>query len=282
MGLTLIFAVVIPHVAMLIWRFVHSIGYRNGFTGGADDLSYLVETEINRRKRENISREDLLQSLIELEISGHLTRDEVIAQSMQILLAAYDTTATSLIFFLMEMTQNPRCQVLIREEISKNGCSGDVEITWDRQSSLPYLELCLQESLRLHPPFARIERLCTVKDGTTLGGIAIPNGMDIAIPVAALQRMPEIWQDAEKFDPMRFSEGIPEACGTAYYPFGFGVRNCIGEKLAKIEMRTALIAIFRKFRVEKSEKMEMPVKFSKIGIIHPIEPVFLKFILDPI
>lgn len=113
---------------------------------------------------------------------------------------------------------------------------------------LPYLDLCVKETLRLYPALSFTTRRAA-RD-TALGGYYVPAGAVVAASVTNLHRDPAVWgPDAGEFRPERWEEGdggleasLPKG---AYIPFGLGPRVCLGMRLAQLETR-AVVAVLLK------------------------------------
>lgn len=110
------------------------------------------------------------------------------------------------------------------------------------------LTMVIQETLRLYPPGALVARE-TLQD-MNFGGIHIPKGVNIFIPVSPLHHDPAIWgPDVLEFKPERFSGGILRACRLpqTYLPFGLGPRTCLGQHFAMAELKVILSLLLVKF-----------------------------------
>lgn len=80
--------------------------------------------------------------------------------------------------------------------------------------------------------------------------MVVPKDVVISIPVPVLHHLPELWgPDAHLFKPERFANGIMGACKIpqAYMYFGMGVRTCIGQQMAMVELKVILTLILSKF-----------------------------------
>ena len=109
--------------------------------------------------------------------------------------------------------------------------------------------MILNESLRLYPPaVATIRR---AKADNHLGGhLLIPRGTELLIPIIAVHHDPALWgQDANEFNPGRFSDGLASAAKhpMAFLPFGVGARRCIGRNLALLQTKLAMAMILQRF-----------------------------------
>ncbi|KAH7512492.1 hypothetical protein FEM48_Zijuj12G0096400 [Ziziphus jujuba var. spinosa] len=110
------------------------------------------------------------------------------------------------------------------------------------------LSMILNESLRLYPPtIATIRR---AKTDVELGIYKIPRGTELLIPILAVHHDQATWgNDANEFNPARFSEGVARAAKhpVSFIPFGLGVRTCIGQNLAVLQAKLALAIILQRF-----------------------------------
>ena len=110
------------------------------------------------------------------------------------------------------------------------------------------LTMVIQETLLLYPPTAVIARE-TLQD-MKFGGIHVPKGVNIYIPVSTLHHDSSVWgSDVHEFNPERFSKGVFAACQLPhmYAPFGFGPRTCLGQNFAMVELKVVLSIILSKF-----------------------------------
>ncbi|PHT77050.1 hypothetical protein T459_20572 [Capsicum annuum] len=113
--------------------------------------------------------------------------------------------------------------------------------------------MILYESLRLYPPIATLTR--RANEDIVSGEVSIPADVLISLPVILLHHDKEIWgEDANKFNPERFKEGISSATKgqVAYFPFGWGPRICIGHNFAMLEAKMAVSMILQSFSFQLS------------------------------
>ena len=120
---------------------------------------------------------------------------------------------------------------------------------------MPFTRMVMDESLRLYPPAWLIMRENIEDD--EIGGYRIPKGFTFMISVFTIHRDPKLWDEPNRFKPERFSkENAKSHHRFAYFPFGGGPRQCIGNNFALMEMQLILVMLLQKFRFKVSAGFE--------------------------
>jgi cytochrome P450 len=169
-------------------------------------------------------------------------RDEIIT----IFLAGYETVANALTWTWLLLAQNPEAEARFHAEL--NGVLKGRTATMDDLPQLRYTEMVFAESMRIYPPAWAMGRQSTAP--VALGPYRFPAGTYFFFSQYVMQRDPEYFPDPLRFDPERFT---PEAKAArprfAYFPFGGGGRQCIGESFAWMEGVLLLATIAQKWRL---------------------------------
>jgi cytochrome P450 len=112
---------------------------------------------------------------------------------------------------------------------------------------LPLTRMVIEEAMRLYPPAWIISR--SVNDPDEIGGYDIPARSLVFVSPYVVHRHPRIWSDPEGFDPQRFANerAVPRG---AYFPFGAGPRQCIGNGFAMMEAQLVLATVLQRVRLE--------------------------------
>ena len=108
--------------------------------------------------------------------------------------------------------------------------------------------MVIQETLRLYPVAVFVARQGS--EDMKFKDIIIPKDVVISIPVPILHQLPDVWgADAGLFNPERFVNGVLSACKVpqAYMYFGMGMRTCVGQHFAMVELKIILSLILSKF-----------------------------------
>jgi cytochrome P450 len=201
-------------------------------------------------RRSGVDRGDLLSMLLlATDEEGDGTgmtdlqlRDEV----MTLFLAGHETTANALTWTFYLLSQNPESEALLHAELD-NALAGKAPEAEDL-ASLRYTEQVLAESMRLYPPAWALGRRATRE--VEIGGCRVPEGAFVLVSAFLTQRDPRFYPDPLRFDPDRFT---PEARAArpkfAYFPFGGGARQCIGEPFAWMEGTLLLATLAQKWRL---------------------------------
>lgn len=185
-------------------------------------------------------------------ISSSITLHDIVEECKTIFFAGKHTTSNLMTWTTILLAMHPQWQELAREEVLRVCGARDTPT----KHHLPYLKtlgMVLNESLRLYPPaVAVIRRACA---DVNLGGLTIPRGTELLIPIVAVHHDPELWgHDANEFNPVRFARGVGHAArhSTAFLPFGIGSRRCIGQNLAILQAKLAIAMILQRFTFDLS------------------------------
>jgi len=207
-----------------------------------------------------------------------LSKDEIIANGILFYLAGYETTASTLNWLFYELAMNPEHQQKCYEEICNvmEGKDTDDCPTYEEINKLEYLEQCLEESMRLYPAAPRLERM--VDQDCVVDGISLKKGSFVSAMIYGMHHNADIYPDPEAYDPERFSSENKESrhqC--AWAPFGLGNRNCVGMRLALLEMKITLVAVLRNFVLQPcDETPPRPVKLAQNFRMDSEKPIMLK------
>lgn len=142
-------------------------------------------------------------------------------------------------------------------------------------SDFKYLECVIKESLRLYPPVPYISRRLIMD--VKVGKLILPKDCEIAIHIFDIHRDPKHFPDPEKFDPDRFlPENTINRHPYAYIPFSAGLRNCIGQKFAMLELKILIAEIIRNYRIVPVTKREN-LEFKAGLILRTNHDILVKF-----
>lgn len=188
--------------------------------------------------------------------SSSISANDIVEECKTIFFAGKHTTSNLLTWTTILLAMHPQWQELAREEVLSVCGSRDTP-TIDHLAKLKTLGLILNESLRLYPPAVATIRRAT--EDVELGGVMIPKGTEILIPILAVHHDLELWgHDANEFNPIRFAKGVGHAAKhpMAYMPFGLGTRRCIGQNLAILEAKLAFAMILQRFTFDVAPTYE--------------------------
>ncbi|XP_063395272.1 cytochrome P450 4C1-like [Cydia fagiglandana] len=230
------------------------------------------EQEINVAGKKRLAMLDLL---LQAERDGIIDANGIGEEVDTFMFEGHDTTATALQFTLMLLACYTDAQDKAFEECNQILKTPEQQATMSDSSQMKYLECCIKESLRLYPPVHFIMRKLDQPLKLNTGGIEVPAGSDCAILLWELQRRSDQFVEALEFRPERFLQP-PTWHPYAFIPFSAGPRNCIGQKFAMNEMKYALSAILRNYRLLPVSTPQNIV-FITDFILRPVNPIYVKF-----
>lgn len=172
----------------------------------------------------------------------------IVDEVATMIVAGHETTATALFWACLMLARVPAWQDAVAEEVRDADLSVEGAAT-----TLPDLKVTtavVREVLRLFPPAFMTGREAVVD--AELCGVPVKKGAMLLLPFWMLHRRPDLWRDADAFDPRRFLEG-PEPERFAFLPFGAGPHVCIGAQLAMTEAVLVLARLVQTVRLQVRE-----------------------------
>ena len=187
------------------------------------------------------------EGLLAAMILGRSDRSQLRDEIMTLLLASHETTASALTWTWYLLSENPEFGQRMHDEAvsvldGENPRAEDVD-------RLEYAQQCFFEAMRLFPPGWSLERRAVADD--TIGGFEVKARDLVLCSAYVAHRNPAYWPDPTRFDPARFTpDKIRAMPQFTYFPFGGGVRQCVGSELAIMQAKLILARLSERWRPE--------------------------------
>ncbi|CAL5084715.1 unnamed protein product [Urochloa decumbens] len=178
--------------------------------------------------------------------------DFIVDNCKNIYFAGYETTAVTAAWCLMLLALHPEWQRQVRDEVRHACAATPPGCLASSLHKMKTLAMVIQETLRLYPAGSVVSRQA-LRRGVTLGGVRVPPGVNIYVPVSTVHLDTELWgADAQEFDPGRFAAARQQPPPHAYLPFGAGARTCLGQSFAMAELKVLLALVLSRFEFSLS------------------------------
>jgi cytochrome P450 len=214
---------------------------------GIKRLEKVIYRIIADRRASGRDTGDLLSILLQAqdEDGTHMNDRQLRDETITLFLAGHETTANTLSWTWWLLAQNPAVEKKFHEEL--DGVLGGRAPTVDDLPKLTYLSQVLTESLRLYPTAWGMARLAAEEH--EIAGYPVRPGYGVAFAQWVMHRDAR-WFDAPlEFRPGRWENGLAKQLPRfAYFPFGGGPRQCIGNTFALMEASVVLATVGQRFR----------------------------------
>jgi cytochrome P450 len=227
-------------------------GHRRYFNA-VSEIDRIVFRIIAERRASGSDEGDLLSMLLQAQdddgtrMSDAQLRDEV----MTLFLAGHETTALALSWSWYLLASHPEAEKKFHAELDE--VLGGRTPSVSDMPGLRYTEMIAKEAMRLYPPAYAVGREAI--EETEIGGFRVPKGTQLFAFQWVTHRDPRFFDDPAAFKPERWttekSEQLPKY---AYFPFGGGPRQCIGNYFAMMEIVLLLATIGQRFRFALTEE----------------------------
>ena len=212
-------------------------------------LGKIVAQIVAQRRQKDCTATDILGTLMharDRETDKVMPERQLVAEIMTLIVAGHETTASTLNFIWYLLSENHDVEERLFQELSD--LRGANQSYRDDLSKHSYTCQVIDEALRLYPPGWLMTRRALKDDW--LDGYFVPKGTEVYLSAYLIQRNPALWDCPDRFDPNRFGPDTSRnRHELAMLPFSAGPRNCIGERLARVEMQIHLMIIARRLRL---------------------------------
>ncbi|CAP61987.1 uncharacterized protein PODANS_5_1260 [Podospora anserina S mat+] len=247
-----------------------------------DTFIRLVREKIERRMSRTLppdDNDDFVTAALGKGVEKGLTKDELEANCILLLLAGSETMTTSLLGATHYLCENPAVLRRMTAEVRATVTSEEQLTFGFITENMPYLNAVLKETQRLCPPVANGPARVVNRPGTMIAGFPVPEGTAVGVTQFAANRqtsnftrpndfVPERWlsveqagQIGEKIGDSALAQDVEQFSGdvrSVVRPFVVGGRDCIGQNLSWVEFRVVLARMLWNFDMEVVREEKFP------------------------
>jgi len=206
-------------------------------------LRALLADVIEGYREAGVDRGDLMSILMRArddETGTGMTSGQLRGEATTLVIAGSETTGNTLAWACYLLARHREIQERLQAEADLVLAGGDA--SYENLASLTFTRAVITETLRLYSPVWILPRKATAD--VEIAGHLLPAGSRIMFSPYALNRDPRVHRDPGRFDPGRWATDYTKTgMRASFFPFGQGIRNCIGEGFAWTESVLLLSAI---------------------------------------
>jgi len=220
---------------------------------------------------------DVLMSIKDPDGNEHFSADVITGMFISMMFAGHHTTSTTASWFIIEMLRNPDVMAAVVAEMDALADAGGGEITYQDLREVPWLEASIKETLRLHPPLILLLRLAKVP--VSVEGYTIPAGKLVGASPAVSNRLPEAFEDPDRFDPSRYVEPRQDDLDNPWnwIPFGAGRHRCVGAAFAMMQLKTIFCILLRDWELTAAQPPETYRNDHSKMVVQLAQPCMVRY-----
>ncbi|KAF7183368.1 hypothetical protein CNMCM7691_003567 [Aspergillus felis] len=191
----------------------------------------------------NLNDRDFLSRFIEaMAKDKSVPQWALLAWTQSNITAGSDTTAIMLRTIFYNLLQHPETMAKLMDELRTAAKAGSLSaiVTWKQSRQLAYLDACIKEAGRIHPPFGLPLERVVPEGGVEICGEFLPAGTIVGMNAWVVHRDEETFgPDADSWHPERWlgkDEAAVKKMENSLLTFGHGHRSCIGKNISHLEV----------------------------------------------
>lgn len=214
-------------------------------------LSAILRPIITERRAHPDNYDDFLQDFVNARYKDGTTLDDdtILSLILGLMFAGHETTAGQAAWTVIRLLQHPDYLALVQQELAERLTPGQ-QIDGKVLSTLNHVFWAVEETTRLNPSADLLVRLA--EEDIEIGDYCIPKGWVLMLNATLAQKLPDIFTNPERFDPLRFSPERKEdrAHRFSIIGFGGGLHKCAGMNFANNEMAMITALLLQQFDLE--------------------------------
>jgi sterol 14alpha-demethylase len=214
-------------------------------------LRSLLQPLIEERRQNPELHDDFLQEFVDARYAdGTPVEDEtIISLILGLVFGGHETTLGQASWAVIQLLQNPEYKKLVQDELQDCLPRG-TDISLEKMGDLKHLEWAIRETERMKPSTDLLMRYA--EEDVDVGEYRIPAGWFVMVCPPVAQRLPEWFNEPDRYDPLRFSPGREEDKRHRFslITFGGGVHKCAGMNFAYQEMTIITALLLQQFDLE--------------------------------
>ena len=207
-----------------------------------------------------------LRNTVDPDAGAPLSDKKLIAEIATVVAAGMYTTGHQLAWILAYLAEHDEIVNRLLEEFRDHQLFGphSRDVDFEILGQLSYLNATVKEGMRVsHIGYMHGTRV--TEEDTVVMGYRIPKGIKIGVAGNRWIGVDEDWSDPEVFRPERWLTG-EDLSKKRYFPFGYGPRDCVGQKLAMLEMRMAIIRLITRYQFRLKKPLSELNQKTRSGI----------------
>nr|QWK52237.1 cytochrome P450 71B17 [Isatis tinctoria] len=247
-------------------------------------IQRVIDDHLNTKRSKD--QRDIVDLMLDImrkqgqDDSLKLTVDNIKGLLTNIFIGGIDTGAITMIWAMTELARNPELMKKVQGQIRDGLGNNKERITEEDISKVPYLNLVIKETFRLHPAAPLLlprETMAHIK----VQGFDIPPKRRILINAWAIARDPKLWTNPEEFNPERFIDSPVDYRGQHFelLPFGSGRRICPGISMGIATVELGLLNLLYFFDWKFPDGMtQRDIDMEEAGTLTIVKKVPLKLV----
>jgi cytochrome P450 len=223
-------------------------------------LCALLTDVIDGYRKAGADHGDLMSILMHAhddETGTGMTDNQLRDEATTLVIAGSETTGNTIAWACYLLARHPEVQERLQAEADRVLAGADAD--YETLGRLPFTRAVITEALRLYSPVWILPRRALTD--VELGGYLLPAGSRIFFSPYALNRDPRLHHAPDRFEPDRWATGYSRSdLRATFFPFGQGIRNCIGEGFAWTESTLLLSAIAARWQL----------RLAAGAVVHPV------------